>query len=106
MKVHCINILLFALPLNILVTLYHVYNQRNYNFTLHKQNPQYIKAHRTLCECELYAPANYDNDTEMKEVMDNFNKQTQQRFHEYDDRMVKNAKNVKINAIKKYKKLF
>ncbi|ETW27236.1 hypothetical protein PFFCH_05341 [Plasmodium falciparum FCH/4] len=42
---------------------------------------------RTLCECELYAPANYDNDPQMKEVMDNFNRQTQQRFHEYDERM-------------------
>ncbi|EUR67447.1 hypothetical protein PFBG_04127 [Plasmodium falciparum 7G8] len=42
---------------------------------------------RTLCECELYAPASYDSDPQMKEVMDNFNKQTQQRFHEYDERM-------------------
>ncbi|SOV78737.1 rifin PIR protein, putative [Plasmodium reichenowi] len=76
MNVHYINILLFALPLNILV-----YNQRNH----------YMKPHtytnRSLCECELYEPANYDNDAEMKEVMEHFNKQTQQRFHEYDDRM-------------------
>ncbi|ETW52020.1 hypothetical protein PFUGPA_05976 [Plasmodium falciparum Palo Alto/Uganda] len=41
---------------------------------------------RSLCECDLYIP-NYDNDAQMKEVMENFNKQTQQRFHEYDERM-------------------
>lgn len=28
--------------------------------------------------------ANYDNDTEMKKLMENFTKHTQQRFHEYD----------------------
>ncbi|ETW32267.1 hypothetical protein PFFCH_00317 [Plasmodium falciparum FCH/4] len=77
MKVHYINISLFALPLNILV-----YNQRNHNnTTLNTQTK------RSLCECELFEPANYDNDPQMKEVMDNFNKQTQQRFHEYDERM-------------------
>ncbi|SOS79545.1 PIR protein, putative [Plasmodium sp. gorilla clade G1] len=82
MKVHYINILLFALPLNILVTLCHKHNQRNHkSTTLHTQN------NRSLCECELYAPANYDSDTEMKSVMENFSKQTQQRFHEYDERM-------------------
>ncbi|SPJ08247.1 rifin PIR protein,putative [Plasmodium sp. DRC-Itaito] len=79
MKVHCINILLFAVPLNILIN-----DQRN-----HKSTTQYtpkIPITRLLCECDLYIP-NYDNDPEMKSVMDNFNKQTQQRFHEYDDRM-------------------
>ncbi|ETW37635.1 hypothetical protein PFTANZ_01663 [Plasmodium falciparum Tanzania (2000708)] len=75
MKVHYINILLFSLPLNIL-----------------EHNPwnHYMKPHtytnRSLCECDLYIP-NYDNDAQMKEVMENFNKQTQQRFHEYDERM-------------------
>ncbi|SOV78673.1 rifin PIR protein, putative [Plasmodium reichenowi] len=77
MKVHYINILLFALPLNILE-----HNQRNHYIT-----PHHTQANRSLCECELYAPANYDNDREMKEVMDNFDKQTQQRFHEYDERL-------------------
>ncbi|SPJ11731.1 rifin PIR protein,putative [Plasmodium sp. DRC-Itaito] len=76
MKVHYINILLFALPLNILVN-------------THKKpyiTPK-IPITRLLCECELYSPANYDNDPQMKEVMENFNKQTQQRFHEYDERL-------------------
>ncbi|KOB86418.1 hypothetical protein PFDG_02072 [Plasmodium falciparum Dd2] len=77
MKVHYINILLFAIPLNILVN-------------AHKKKPYItpkIPPTRLLCECELYAPVNYDNDLEMKEVMENFNKQTQQRFEEYDERM-------------------
>ncbi|SPJ09523.1 PIR protein [Plasmodium sp. DRC-Itaito] len=74
MKVHYINIL-FALPLNILVN-------------THKKlrTTQKIPTTRLLCECDLYMP-NYDSDPEMKEVMDTFNKQTQQRFHEYDERM-------------------
>nr|SPJ13205.1 PIR protein, putative [Plasmodium sp. DRC-Itaito] len=80
MKVHYINILLFAHALNILVN-------------THKKpyiTPK-IPTTRLLCECELYTPANYDNDPEMKSVMDNFNKQTQQRFHEYDERMKKSS---------------
>ncbi|SPJ10079.1 PIR protein [Plasmodium sp. DRC-Itaito] len=78
MKVHYINILLFAFPLNILVN-----NQRNHYTT-----------NRSLCECDLYMP-NYDNDPQMKEVMENFNKQAQQRFREYDDRMVEKRKQCK-----------
>ncbi|SOV77661.1 rifin PIR protein, putative [Plasmodium reichenowi] len=80
MKVHYINILLFAVPLNILE-----HNQRNHKSPTH-YTPK-IPTTRSLCECELYAPANYDSDPEMKSVMENFNKQTQQRFEEYDDRM-------------------
>ncbi|EWC88797.1 hypothetical protein PFNF54_02417 [Plasmodium falciparum NF54] len=83
MKIHYINILLFALPLNILV-----HNQRNHKKTiLHTPKTKSTRTHRSLCECELYAPVNYYSDPQMKEVMDNFNKQTQQRFHEYDERM-------------------
>ncbi|ETW38254.1 hypothetical protein PFTANZ_00986 [Plasmodium falciparum Tanzania (2000708)] len=77
MKVHYINILLFALPLNILV-----YNQRNYYIT-----PRHTQTNRSLCECELYSPANYDSDPEMKRVMQQFVDRTTQRFHEYDERM-------------------
>ncbi|KOB61781.1 hypothetical protein PFHG_03517 [Plasmodium falciparum HB3] len=77
MKVHYMNILLFALPLNILE-----HNERDHNnTTLH------TSITRSLCECELYEPANYDNDQEMKEVMQQFEVRTSQRFHEYDDRM-------------------
>ncbi|SOV83923.1 rifin PIR protein, putative [Plasmodium reichenowi] len=77
MNVHYINTLLFAVPLNILV-----HNDNKPSIT-----PRHTSVTRLLCECELYAPANYDNDTEMKKVMENFSKQTQQRFHEYDERM-------------------
>ncbi|KNG74077.1 rifin [Plasmodium falciparum IGH-CR14] len=78
MKVHYINILLFAIPLNILVN-------------AHKKKPSITPNHpsntRLLCDCELYAPANYDNDPQMKEVMEIFDRQTSERFHEYDERM-------------------
>ncbi|EWC85260.1 hypothetical protein PFNF54_05936 [Plasmodium falciparum NF54] len=86
MKVHYFNILLFPFSLNIMLLSSQVYNQRNHYITLHMPNTESIKRHRSLCECDLYMP-NYDNDPQMKEVMDNFNKQTQQRFNEYDDRM-------------------
>ncbi|CDO61832.1 rifin [Plasmodium reichenowi] len=76
MKAHYINILLFALPLNILE-----HNQRNHNnTTLH------TPITRSLCECELYTSI-YDNDPQMKSVMQQFEDRTSQRFHEYDDRM-------------------
>ncbi|SOV83990.1 rifin PIR protein, putative [Plasmodium reichenowi] len=96
MKVHYINILLFALALNILAS-------------IHKKKP-YITPRSTpitrlLCECELYAPVNYDNDPQMKEVMENFNKQTQQRFHEYDDRMNEKRKECKEQCDKEIQKI-
>ncbi|SOV78338.1 rifin PIR protein, putative [Plasmodium reichenowi] len=85
MKVHYFNILLFALPLNILVN-----THKKNTFSTH-----HTKNYRSLFECDLYMPANYDNDPQMKEVMENFNKQTQERFHEYDDRMKTNRQKCK-----------
>ncbi|CAC9696403.1 PIR protein [Plasmodium sp. DRC-Itaito] len=93
MKVHNFNILLFALPLNILIN-----DQRNHYITT------YTHINRSLCECELYMP-NYDNDPHMKEVMENFNKQTQQRFHEYDDRMIQKRKQCKDKCDKEIQKI-
>ncbi|KOB84756.1 rifin [Plasmodium falciparum Dd2] len=93
MKVHYINILLFSLPLNIL-----------------EHNPwnHYMKPHtytnRSLCECDLYMP-NYDKDPQMKEVMENFNKQTQQRFHEYDERMKTTRQKCKDQCDKEIQKI-
>ncbi|ETW32474.1 hypothetical protein PFFCH_00094 [Plasmodium falciparum FCH/4] len=98
MKVHYINILLFALPLNILI-----YNQRNHKSTTH--HTLKIPITRLLCECELYTPANYDNDPQMKEVMDNFNRQTQQRFHEYDERMKTTRQKCKDRCDKEIQKI-
>ncbi|ETW20723.1 hypothetical protein PFFVO_00369 [Plasmodium falciparum Vietnam Oak-Knoll (FVO)] len=95
MKVHYMNILLFALPLNILE-----HNERDHNnTTLH------TSITRSLCECELYAPANYDNDPQMKSVMEIFNKQTQQRLHEYDDRMIEKRKQCKDKCDKEIQKI-
>ncbi|SCM18808.1 PIR protein, putative [Plasmodium sp.] len=84
MKVYYINILCFAFPLNILVN-----SPQNPCITLHTPKIKPTNMQRSLCECNLYMP-NYDNDPEMKQVMENFNRQTEQRFHEYDERMIKN----------------
>ncbi|SCM18764.1 PIR protein, putative [Plasmodium sp.] len=75
MKVHYINILLFAVPLNILAN-----THRKPSIT-----PRHIQTTRLLCECELFAPQNYDNDPEMKSVMQQFHDRTTQRFQEYDE---------------------
>ncbi|EUT87971.1 hypothetical protein PFAG_01874 [Plasmodium falciparum Santa Lucia] len=80
MKIHYTNILLFPLKLNILVNTH----KKPSITACHTQK---IPTTRSLSECELYAPVNYYSDPQMKEVMDNFNKQTQQRFHEYDESM-------------------
>ncbi|CDO61627.1 rifin [Plasmodium reichenowi] len=98
MKVHFINILLFALPLNILE-----HNQRNHKSPT-SHTPK-IPTIRSLCECELYAPVNYDNDLQMKEVMDNFNKQAQQRLNEYDERMQEKRKQCKDQCDKESQKI-
>ncbi|CDO61848.1 rifin [Plasmodium reichenowi] len=88
MKVHYINILLFVFPLNILVN-----THKKQHITTH-HTPK-IRTTRLLCEGKLYAPYNYDNDPQMRAVMDNYNKQTQQRFHEYDERMIEKQKQCK-----------
>ncbi|ETW14968.1 hypothetical protein PFFVO_06123 [Plasmodium falciparum Vietnam Oak-Knoll (FVO)] len=76
MKVHYINILLFAVPLNILVN-----TNKKPSIT-----PRHIQTNRLLCECELYM-SNYDNDPEMKRVMQQFHDRTTQRFQEYDEKL-------------------
>ncbi|SOS81733.1 PIR protein, putative [Plasmodium sp.] len=91
MKFNFTNILLFSLSLNILLLSSQVYNQRNHKLKLHKQTT----TSRVLCECELYAPENYDNDTEMKAIMENYNRQTSVRFKGYDERMKKNRQKYK-----------
>ncbi|SOV77755.1 rifin PIR protein, putative [Plasmodium reichenowi] len=96
MKVRYISILLFALPLNILVN-------------THKRNPSITPSHalisRLLCECELYAPVNYDNDPQMKAVMENFSKQTQERFHEYVERLQSKRMQCKDKCDKEIQKI-
>ncbi|CZT98239.1 rifin [Plasmodium falciparum NF54] len=95
MKVHYMNILLFALPLNILE-----HNERDHNnTTLH------TSITRSLCEFELYEPANYDNDQEMKEVMQQFEVRTSQRFHEYDESLQSKRKQCKDQCDKEIQKI-
>ncbi|CDO62092.1 rifin, partial [Plasmodium reichenowi] len=84
----------FAHALNILVN-----TQKNPSIT------QKIPTTRSLCECELYAPAKYDNDPQMKYVMDNFNKQIQERFEEYDERMKSKRKHYKDRCDKQIQKI-
>ncbi|ETW28790.1 hypothetical protein PFFCH_03783 [Plasmodium falciparum FCH/4] len=95
MKVHYMNILLFAVPLNILA------NTHNKPST----TPRHIQTTRLLCECELYSPANYDNDPEMKRVMQQFHDRTTQRFHEYDDRMIEKRQKCKDRCNKEIEKI-
>ncbi|CDO61619.1 rifin [Plasmodium reichenowi] len=102
MKVHYINILLVSLPLNILLLSSKINVQRNHNITTY--HTQKIPTTRLLCECDLYMPS-YDNYPQMKEIMENFNKQTQQRFQEYDDRMVEKRKQCKDRCDKDIQKI-
>ncbi|ETW36943.1 hypothetical protein PFTANZ_02361 [Plasmodium falciparum Tanzania (2000708)] len=97
MKVHYINILLFAFPLNILV-----YNQWNHKSTTH-HTPK-VPTTRLLYECELYIP-NYDNDPEMKRIMQQFDDRTSQRFHEYDNRMIEKQQKCKDQCDKEIQKI-
>ncbi|SOV81638.1 rifin PIR protein, putative [Plasmodium reichenowi] len=92
MKVHYINILLCALPLNILA-----HNNNKPSIT-HKYT------NRSLCECDIYMP-NYDNDPEMKRVMQQFQDRTSQRFNEYDDRMKEKRKQCKEHCDKESQKI-
>ncbi|CDO61680.1 rifin [Plasmodium reichenowi] len=94
MKFIYFNILLFALPLNILA-----HNHRNHYITTHTQT------NRSLCECELYAPANYDNDPQMKEVMQQFEDRASQRLHEYDERMKSTRQKCKDQCDKEIQKI-
>ncbi|SCM18909.1 PIR protein, putative [Plasmodium sp.] len=100
MKVHYINILLFSLPINILEN-----NQRNHNSTIyHTSNIKPTKTRRTLCECDLYTSI-YDNDPEMKSMMENFYRKTSQRFKEYDERIMKNRQKCREQCDKDIQKI-
>ncbi|EUT86371.1 hypothetical protein PFAG_02241 [Plasmodium falciparum Santa Lucia] len=83
MKLHFLKILLlFFLLLNILVT----------SYQKHNKNKLYIRSHtssttsRLLSECDIQSSI-YDKDADMKSVKENFDRQTSQRFEEYQERM-------------------
>ncbi|SOS78648.1 PIR protein, putative [Plasmodium sp. gorilla clade G1] len=95
MKLHYSKILLFSLSLIILS---------------HNKNKPYITAHtptitsRVLIECNIYMP-NYHYDPDMNSVRENFHKKTEQRFHEYDKRMIKNRRKRKEKCDKEIQKI-
>ncbi|KNC37918.1 rifin [Plasmodium falciparum RAJ116] len=62
------------------------------------------KYHRSLCECEIYTSI-YDNDPEMKKVMQDFDQQTSQRLREYDERLIKNRQKCKDQCDKDIQKI-
>ncbi|SOS80120.1 rifin [Plasmodium sp. gorilla clade G1] len=70
-------------------------NQKNHYITAHTPTNKLTKPHRLLCECDLYQSPNYNNDTEMKKAMEIFDQQTSQRFHEYDERIIKKRQKCK-----------
>ncbi|CAC9696401.1 rifin PIR protein,putative [Plasmodium sp. DRC-Itaito] len=84
MKLYCTKILLFAFLLNILVTSSsNEPNNKNEPSTI---TPHHTQTNRSLCECDIES-SNYDKDTSMKSVMQQFFDRTSQRFHEYYERM-------------------
>ncbi|ETW32961.1 hypothetical protein PFTANZ_06320, partial [Plasmodium falciparum Tanzania (2000708)] len=76
----------------------------------HNKNKSYTTIHtpittsRVLIECNVYIP-NYDNDPDMNSVRENFHKKTEQRFHEYDKRMIKNRQKRKEKCDKDIQKI-
>ncbi|SOS76396.1 rifin [Plasmodium sp. gorilla clade G1] len=95
MTVHYINISFFAHPLNILA---------------HCKNKSYITPRtstatsRVLSERDIYTSI-YDNDEDMKSVKDNFDRQTSQRFEEYEQRMITNRKKYKEQCEKDIRRI-
>ncbi|CDO62238.1 rifin [Plasmodium reichenowi] len=82
MKLYCSKILLFFLTLNILVTSSYAHNNKNKSYS----TPRHTQTNRSLCEGDIQS-SSYDNDKDMKSVKENFNRQTSQRFEEYEERM-------------------
>ncbi|SPJ11208.1 rifin PIR protein,putative [Plasmodium sp. DRC-Itaito] len=80
------KILLFFLQLSILVTSYHAHNNNNNNNKPSITTPHHTKTNRSLCECDTKS-SNYDKNEDMKSVKENFDRQTSQRFEEYEERM-------------------
>ncbi|EWC89547.1 hypothetical protein PFNF54_01762 [Plasmodium falciparum NF54] len=106
MKVHYTNILLlYAVNLSILLITCRINIQKNHYINVfHISNTTKIPTTRLLCECDLYTSI-YDNDPEMILVMENFNKQTEERFHEYNERMQEKRKICKEQCEKDIQKI-
>ncbi|SPJ08241.1 rifin PIR protein,putative [Plasmodium sp. DRC-Itaito] len=84
MKLYCSKIILFFLTLNILVTSSScAHNNNEPSITPHRTQ---IYISRVLSEGDTQS-SNYDKDTGMKSVMQQFVASTSQRFQEYEERM-------------------
>ncbi|SOS79056.1 PIR protein, putative [Plasmodium sp. gorilla clade G1] len=83
MKLHYTKILLFYVSFSILVTSSsNAHNKKKLYITRYIPNA----TSRVLSECDIPSSI-YDNDPDMKSVKENFDRQTSQRFEEYDERM-------------------
>ncbi|KYN92979.1 rifin, partial [Plasmodium reichenowi] len=65
---------------------------------------QHTQTTRLLCECDLYMP-NYDNDPQMKKVMQQFDDRASQRLREYDERLQEKRKKCKERCDKEIQKI-
>ncbi|KOB63710.1 rifin [Plasmodium falciparum HB3] len=83
MKLHYSKILLFILTLNIFVSSSYAHN-KNKPYITTPHTPTTIS--RGLSECVIQTSI-YDNDEDMKHVKEIFDRQSSQRFEEYDQRM-------------------
>ncbi|SOV83985.1 rifin PIR protein, putative [Plasmodium reichenowi] len=102
MKLHYYNILLFVLTLNILIiSLSNVYSKNKPYITLH-HTPRYTS--RVLSECDTESSI-YDNDEDMESVKEIFQRQTSQRFEEYQERMKKKRQKLKEQRDKNVQKI-
>ncbi|SOS76764.1 PIR protein [Plasmodium sp. gorilla clade G1] len=105
MKVHYTNILLYTVNLSILLITCHINIQKNHYINArHTPNTTKILTTRLLCECDLYTSI-YDNDPEMKRVMQQFDERISERFHEYDERIQEKRKTCKEQCEKDIQKI-
>ncbi|SOV83988.1 rifin PIR protein, putative [Plasmodium reichenowi] len=82
MELNYTKILLFFFPLNILlILLSNAHNKNKPCITTH-----HTQTNRSLCECDIQSTF-YDKDADMKSVKEIFDRQTSQRFEEYQERM-------------------
>ncbi|CDO61686.1 rifin [Plasmodium reichenowi] len=103
MKLHYTKILLFLLPLNILVTLLsNAHNKKNKPSITPHHTP--TTTSRVLSECDTESSI-YDNDEEINSVKKILERQTSQRFEEYQERMKEKRRKRKEQRDKNIQKI-
>ncbi|SOS81714.1 PIR protein, putative [Plasmodium sp.] len=100
MKLHYSKILLFSISLSIFVSSSYANHENKPYITEHTPNT----TSRVLSECDTNTSI-YNNDPDMKSVKENFDRQTSQRFEEYNKRMIKNRKKCKEQCDKDIQKI-